>query len=183
MVKDALVSVSTLTAYVDIWTDVTGRSFVTFTASFLDKSLQLQSLCLGFDSIPRHTGEEIRKIWKRIVDRYELHQKYIFFVSDKGSDVLKFIELEQLDRAECAGHQLNLLLNSDIMKNDGFSAAKDFIKKLKAIAKALQWKKEVIKELYRDTRELVLNMINVLLQRSEELGVYSYKVCLVCDNE
>ena len=79
---------------VDIWTNRQMRSFIGFTAHFVDNDFDLKSrllCCEHFDE--RHTAVNIANRYEDVVIRYQINGKVRCIMSDNASSMKKAFEL------------------------------------------------------------------------------------------
>lgn len=169
--KEKLQKVQNFVLLVDAWTSRNGKSFVALCIAFIDENWELQVVCLAFRSYTKHTGNELNEIFEAVVKEYGLSEKKWTAVTDRGSDVLKFLKDQNIEHNDCAGHQLHLLLNYDTLKNKECIPIHNLVKKLKRIARALRWKKELLKELFDNVSEQIALKLEDLIEAADKIGM------------
>ena len=83
---------------VDIWTNRQMRSFIRFTAHFVDNDFDLKSLLLCCkDFAERHTAVNTTNRYEDVVMRYQIDGKVRRIISDNATSMKKAIELSLID--------------------------------------------------------------------------------------
>lgn len=86
----------------------------------------------------KHSAVEIAEEYFRTLKLFGIENVSIYVVGDKGSNVVKFINDENLDHQYCLGHGIHNLVNTD-----GFEAVpevKEVLKKIKKVVKKLRFR-------------------------------------------
>ena len=92
-IQKTLVSLTDITITVDAWTDRRCRSFLGFTAHFIDKNFIPQVFLIDFVRFKSpHTGEKIQQMTEDVLDRFGLKEKVFRIVTDNASTMIKAYE-------------------------------------------------------------------------------------------
>ncbi|KAJ6647972.1 hypothetical protein Bhyg_03197 [Pseudolycoriella hygida] len=86
----------------------------------------------------KHGAEQIAEQYFLTLKAFGIENVSIYVVGDKGSNVIKFINDEDLDHQYCLGHVIHNLINTD-----GFEAVSeigDVLKKIKKMVKKLRFR-------------------------------------------
>lgn len=86
----------------------------------------------------KHSAVEIAEEYFQTLKLFGIENVSIYVVGDKGSNIVKFINDENLDHQYCLGHGIHNLVNTD-----GFEAVpevKDVLKKIKKVVKKLRFR-------------------------------------------
>lgn len=157
----------------DSWTDSHKRiGYITFTYHFINDEWKMHSTVLKTTYFEHpHTAVNIRTHITRLLDEYHLQDKNIIFVTDGGGNVKAACKLLKKKRLNCVAHQLNRLIQYDLMDKNKFRIEPiiTLIEKLRKIQRALIYKYEQLKNIYeRDKHEQIFLMLEQLEVIEEE---------------
>lgn len=137
----------------DLWTDSYKRNgYITFNLSCITDEFELLNINLKTGLMPiKHGAEQIAEQYFLTLKAFGIENVSIYVVGDKGSNVIKFINDEDLDHQYCLGHGIHNLINKD-----GFEAVSeigDVLKKIKKMVKKLRFRNTQLE------REVCLELI------------------------
>lgn len=134
----------------DFWSDNVRRlSYISYKIYWIDSEFQMQSVCLKTAYFPHpHTGEEIAKDFEMVKKEFELTDKIIRACTDNGSNVKLGCKILGLDWNSCLGHDISLLVSTDLLKHEEMESIRELQKKMKAINKKLLFKYEDLRKIH-----------------------------------
>lgn len=140
VIKDIVKDLKYCAITLDLWTDNFKKNgYITFNLSFIDDNFELHNINLKTGLMPiKHGAAEIGEQYFNTLKSFGIENVSIYVVGDKGSNIIKFINDENLDHQHCLGHGLHNLVNTD-----GFEAVqeiKDVLKKIKKVVKKLRFR-------------------------------------------
>ena len=109
-IADGAIAITT-----DMYTDdFKKRSFLDVHCFFVDEEFQLQHKLLAVKPFgtTSHTGENIAKALDEVFEEYGLSKKDTPTVTDKGSNIVKALKIQENVRLDCMNHRLHTCLRS-----------------------------------------------------------------------
>lgn len=100
-------------------------------------------LVVAFRCLEYKTADSELKILNTCLHDYQLEDKELIAVSDKGSDMLRLCRLKSINRLDCCAHGLHNLLNADVIPK--VRSIKEFLQKLRKILSAMRYRLSDIK--------------------------------------
>lgn len=124
----------------DLWTDNYRRKgYITFNFCCIMDTFELKNINLKTGIMSsRHTAVEIGIEFRRTLAYFGIENTSFYLVSDKGSNMVKLIEDENLDHQFCLGHGLHNLVTVD-----GFKAVEEvdeLLTKVKKVVRKLRFR-------------------------------------------
>lgn len=140
VIKEIVKDIKYCSITLDLWTDSYKRNgYITFNLSFIDDDFKLHNINLKTGLMPiKHGAVEIAEEYFRALNAFGVQNVSIYVVSDKGANVVKFINDQNLDHQYCLGHGIHNLVNVD-----GFAAVPeiaDVLKKVKKVVKKIRFR-------------------------------------------
>ncbi|KAJ6647649.1 hypothetical protein Bhyg_02872, partial [Pseudolycoriella hygida] len=144
----------------DLWTDSYKRNgYITFNLSCINDEFELLNINLKTGLMPiKHGAEQIAEQYFLTLKAFGIENFSIYVVGDKGSNVIKFINDEDLDHQYCLGHDIHNLINTD-----GFEAVSeigDVLKKIKKMVKKLRFRNTQLEREDKNVRNEILALID-----------------------
>lgn len=132
-----------IVAVFDCWMDCSKRHFFAIILRFLTSKFQIIELVVAFRCLEYKTADSELKILNDCLQDYQLQEKELIAVSDKGSDMLRLCRLKSIDRLDCCAHGLHNLLNTDVIPK--VRSVKELLSKLRKILSAMRYRLSDIK--------------------------------------
>lgn len=132
-----------IVAVFDCWMDCSKRHFFAIILRFLTSKFQIVELVVAFRCLEYKTADSELKILNTCLHDYQLEDKELIAVSDKGSDMLRLCRLKSINRLDCCAHGLHNLLNADVIPK--VRSIKEFLQKLRKILSAMRYRLSDIK--------------------------------------
>lgn len=99
----------------DGWTGLNGTNFLAATVHFVNDSTNLKSYLLECEEFTeRHTSENIALWLKSVMDRFAILDKVCCVVTDNAPNMIKAINLLEIQHVPCYAHTLNLVVKDAI---------------------------------------------------------------------
>lgn len=108
----------------DIWTSITGQSYVGIVASYITSNFELKTKMLAMKEISSHTGANIAEIFTSVLREYRLEEKIGFITMDNAANNGTFIEELEKNipgfenpknhQIRCMAHIINLVIRTFI---------------------------------------------------------------------
>lgn len=154
----------------DCWTDSHRRiGYITFTYHFITEDWTIFNTVLRTSHFEApHTAERTKNMFIKLLNDFNLQNKKIFSVTDGGAKMKASCELLKVKRMACIAHQINRLIQFDLLKKNGEKVKPilELIEKLRKIQRTLIFKHGEITKIYdRDRNEqifLLLEQLDVL---------------------
>lgn len=150
-VKDTLKNVEAVCLTTDGWTSRTNQSFISVTAHFIDpKNETLVSSvllgCIDFDE--KHTGNNLARFLRNIVEEWNLSNKLTAVVTDNAANIKTAIRKCNWRWLSCFAHSINLTVQSSLKCIDSTltkvkSIVQYFKKSSHALAKLNDYQKQI----------------------------------------
>lgn len=121
------------------------------------------ALCEG-----KHTAENIRDQFNETKREFGLSEKKIVVVSDSAANMKKSVRLLGLKHVPCIAHLSNLLIQTDLMKNDKMQPLRDILSKIRKTQKKLIYKYSELKKIHEEDQQ---NKISLLINELSEIEV------------
>lgn len=124
----------------DLWTDSgMRRGYITFNMSCITEKFEMLNINLKTRFVPaKHTAEEIARQYYATLKEFGIASVSIYIVSDKGSNIKKFIGDEELNNHYCLGHGIHNLVNVDGLLS--VAEIEELLIKVKKIVKKLRFR-------------------------------------------
>lgn len=99
----------------DLWMDGYKRhGYITFNLACITEEFELLNINLKTGMMPiKHGAKEIAEQYHSILKSFGIENCSIFVVTDKGSNMVKFVNDENLDHQFCLGHGVHNLITVD----------------------------------------------------------------------
>lgn len=107
------------------------------------------SICLKTAHFPHpHKGVEIARAFEKLKDEFDLNDKVFQACTDNGSNVKCACNILGIDWNSCLGHDICLLVSTDLLKHEDMEDIRKLKDKMKKINKALMFKYEELRQLH-----------------------------------
>lgn len=139
----------------DLWTEKSQlkRNFLNVQLQF-SCDFKVYNLNLATCSFPlKKTGENLANKIKDLLKDFNIDNKFVVFITDKGANVLQAVKILLSEKdikgitLECLNHGLNNLINEDMFKgnHDFIRSVSKVLEKLRNIRKSLTYRLKEIK--------------------------------------
>lgn len=127
----------------DGWMDRAKRHYFAIIFRFLTPTFEIVEFVVAFECLEYKTADSELKVLNKCIEEYQLENKQLIAVSDKGSDMLRLCRLKQMNRLDCCAHGLHNLLNADVIPKTRL--IKQFLQKIRKILSAMRYRLSDIK--------------------------------------
>lgn len=144
----------------DLWTDNYRRkSYITFTYHHVTNDFKLEyfTLCTKIFS-GRHTGIAIKNEILEVKTNFNLQNKELTFVTDRGSNIILALNLCDAENIFCVGHGLHNLITVDGFREN--VEVSRFITKVKNIVRALRYRSSDLEKEADEVQQKIINDID-----------------------
>lgn len=145
----------------DFWSDNVRRlSYINYWINWIDEKFQMQSICLKTSYFPHpHTGEQIAEHFEKVKVEFALTDKIFRACTDNGGNVKLACRILGLDWDSCLGHDISLLVSTDLLNHKDMEDIRLLQKKLKKINKTLVFKYEELRNIHDEEYNTTLYRI------------------------
>lgn len=139
----------------DLWTDKgLRRGYITFNMQCISENFEMLNFNLKTLFVPaKHAAEEIARQYYAALKDFGIESVSIYVVSDKGSNMVKFIKDEILNHHHCLGYGIHNLVNVDGLLN--VAEINELLIKVKKVVKKLRYRSLHLMEEVRNNIENV----------------------------
>lgn len=140
LIKDIVQIMKYCAITLDLWTDNYKRNgYITFNLSCITDDFELLNINLKTGRMPiKHGAREIAAEYYATLKAFGIENISVYVVTDRGSNMVKFINDEHLNHQFCLGHGINNLVSVD-----GFEAVTEIdeiLTKVKKIVRKLRFR-------------------------------------------
>lgn len=116
VVKQELLSVTSVCLTTDSWTSVNNESYLAVTVHYVTDNFQLKSILLECSKLSKsHTSANLAQSIKNIIDKFHLGAKVLIIVSDNASNIVGAVVNElKMKHFGCFAHTINLILQDGL---------------------------------------------------------------------
>lgn len=145
----------------DFWSDNVRRlSFINYWINWINEEFQMQSLCLKTSYFPHpHKGDQIAAHFEKVKEEFHLTDKIFRACTDNGSNVKLACQILGLDWHSCLGHDISLLVSTDLLNHKDMEDIRLLQKKMKKINKALVFKYDELRNKHDEEHNTTLYRI------------------------
>ncbi|XP_063222172.1 E3 SUMO-protein ligase ZBED1-like [Bacillus rossius redtenbacheri] len=129
-VRLALEAADAVTITTDGWTSVKNESYISVTAHYINKDMELHSClleCFNYDD--KHTAVNVAEELRRVTHEWGIDRKVVAVVSDNAANMVAAVNLTGWTHISCFAHNLNLIVQHGL---DG-TKTKILLTKVKSI--------------------------------------------------
>lgn len=141
------------------------HSYITYTYHYMDTNdWTMKNVVLKTTRFDHpHTGESLKQHYLEVAKEFGIDGKMLIAVTDGGSNVVKCLELLNVQRIGCVAHSCNRLIVHDLMQNSLMSHLKPILSKLKSAQRKLSFKHQILKEKFDNDHQMkLLSMLDDL---------------------
>lgn len=156
----------------DAWTDrFRKHSYCTYTYHYM-KDWTICSTVLKTARFDHpHTANSLKDNFRSVANEYSIENKSLVAITDGGLNMIKCLELLNIERIGCVLHSCNRLIVHDLMKNDSMEPLQKILSKLKKAQRKLCFKHAELKKKAEKDRQDKLNLMLEELSTAHELSI------------
>lgn len=145
----------------DFWSDIVRRlSYINYWIYWIDDQFQMKSLCLKTSYFPHpHTGEQIAAHFEKVKVEFGLTSKIFRACTDNGSNVKLACQILGLDWDSCLGHDISLLVSTDLLEHKDMGEIQQLQTKMRKINNSLVFKYEELRKIHDEEHNTTLYRI------------------------
>lgn len=118
-----------------------------------------------------HTAASLSDNFRLVTNEYSLGNKSLVAITDGGSNMIRCLELLNIERIGCVLHSCNRLIVHDLMKNDLMKPFQNILSKLKKAQRKLCFKHAELKEKAEKDRQDKLSLMLEELTHAYESSI------------